>query len=68
MIVDPLTKGLSPEVFRKYVAGMGLKESLYSGHEGHLDTTSPYKNMCFGAERCTVVNGFRGVANLHMVC
>ena len=44
MIVDPLTKGLSPEVFRKHVAGMGLKESLYFGHEGHLDTTSPYKN------------------------
>ena len=28
MIADPFTKGLSPEVFRKHVAGMGLRESL----------------------------------------
>lgn len=28
MIADPLTKDLSPDVFRKHVAGMGLRESL----------------------------------------
>ena len=28
MIADPLTKGLSPEVFKKHVAGMGLRECL----------------------------------------
>ena len=28
MLVDPLTKGLSPNVFREHVAGMGLRESL----------------------------------------
>ena len=28
MLVDPLTKGLPPNVFREHVAGMGLTESL----------------------------------------
>jgi len=28
MLADPLTKGLSPEVFKKHVAGMGLRECL----------------------------------------
>jgi hypothetical protein len=28
MIADPLTKGLSPSVFREHLAGMGLRESL----------------------------------------
>jgi hypothetical protein len=28
MIVDPLIKGLPPSVFREYLAGMGLRESL----------------------------------------
>jgi len=28
MIADLLTKGLSPDVFKKHVAGMGLRESL----------------------------------------
>jgi hypothetical protein len=28
MLVDPLTKGLPPNVFREHVAGMGLRESL----------------------------------------
>jgi hypothetical protein len=28
MIVDPLTKGLPPSVFREHLAGMGLRESL----------------------------------------
>jgi hypothetical protein len=28
MIVDPLTKGLPPSVFREHLADMGLKESL----------------------------------------
>jgi hypothetical protein len=28
MPVDPLTKGLSPNVFREHVAGMGLRESI----------------------------------------
>jgi hypothetical protein len=28
MIADPLTKGLPSSVFREYLAGMGLKESL----------------------------------------
>ena len=28
MLADPLTKGLPPNVFRKHVAGMGLRESL----------------------------------------
>ena len=28
MIADPLTKGLPPNIFRDYVAGMGLLESL----------------------------------------
>jgi len=28
MLVDPLTKGLSPDVFSKHVASMGLRESL----------------------------------------
>jgi len=28
MLVDPLTKGLSPSVFREHLAGMGLRESL----------------------------------------
>ena len=28
MLVDPLTKGLPPNIFRDHVAGMGLLESL----------------------------------------
>ena len=28
MLVDPLTKGLPPSVFRKHLVGMGLRESL----------------------------------------
>jgi hypothetical protein len=28
MLVDPLTKGLRPNVFREHVAGRGLRESL----------------------------------------
>ena len=28
MLADPLTKGLSPIVFRDHLAGMGLRESL----------------------------------------
>jgi hypothetical protein len=28
MITDPLTKGLSPSVFREHLAGMSLRESL----------------------------------------
>jgi hypothetical protein len=28
MITDPLTKGLSPNVFREHLADMGLRESL----------------------------------------
>jgi hypothetical protein len=28
MLVDPLTKGLPPKVFKEHVAGMGLRESL----------------------------------------
>ena len=28
MLADPLTKGLSPDVFNKHVAGMGLRESF----------------------------------------
>ena len=28
MLVDPLIKGLPPNVFREHVAGMGLRESL----------------------------------------
>ena len=28
MLADPLTKGLSPSVFREHVAGMGLVESF----------------------------------------
>jgi len=28
MLVDPLTKGLPPNVFREHLAGMGLRESL----------------------------------------
>jgi hypothetical protein len=28
MIADPLTKGLSPSVFREYLASMGLRENL----------------------------------------
>ena len=28
MLVDPLTKGLSPNVFREHLADMGLRESL----------------------------------------
>ena len=28
MLADPLTKGLSPSVFKEHVAGMGLVESL----------------------------------------
>ena len=28
MLADPLTKGLSPNVFREHVAGMGLRENL----------------------------------------
>jgi hypothetical protein len=28
MLADPLTKGLPPNVFREYAAGMGLRESL----------------------------------------
>jgi hypothetical protein len=27
MLVDPLTKGLPPNMFREHVAGMGLRES-----------------------------------------
>jgi hypothetical protein len=29
MIVDPLTKGLPPSVFREHLAGIGLRESLW---------------------------------------
>ena len=28
MLVDPLTKGLPPNVFREHLAGMGLRKSL----------------------------------------
>ena len=28
MLVDPLTKNLTPSVFREHLTGMGLKESL----------------------------------------
>jgi hypothetical protein len=28
MLADPLTKGLPPNVFRKHLASMGLRESL----------------------------------------
>ena len=28
MLVDPLTKGLPPNVFREHLAGMSLRESL----------------------------------------
>ena len=28
MLMDPLTKGLSPNVFREHLAGVGLQESL----------------------------------------
>jgi hypothetical protein len=28
MIADPLTKGLSPSVFREHLVGMGLRENL----------------------------------------
>jgi hypothetical protein len=28
MLVDPLTKGLPPSVFKEHVAGMGLRDSL----------------------------------------
>jgi hypothetical protein len=28
MLTDPLTKGLSSNVFREHIAGMGLRESL----------------------------------------
>ena len=28
MLVDPLTKGLPPSMFREHLAGMGLRESL----------------------------------------
>jgi hypothetical protein len=28
MLVDPLTKGPPPNVFREHLAGMGLRESL----------------------------------------
>jgi hypothetical protein len=28
MVADPLTKGLPPNVFKKHLAGMGLRESL----------------------------------------
>jgi hypothetical protein len=28
MLVDPLTKGLPPNVFEEHIAGMGLRESL----------------------------------------
>jgi len=28
MLADPLTKGLSPNVFREHLAGMGLRQSL----------------------------------------
>jgi hypothetical protein len=28
MLADPLTKGLSPSIFREHVAGMGLLEAL----------------------------------------
>jgi hypothetical protein len=28
MLADPLTKGLPPSVFKKHIAGMGLRDSL----------------------------------------
>ena len=28
MLADPLTKGISPYVFREHLAGMGLREGL----------------------------------------
>ena len=28
ILVDPLTKGIPPNVFREHLAGMGLRESL----------------------------------------
>ena len=33
MLADPLIKGLSPNVFREHVAGMGLRESLIPGQK-----------------------------------
>ena len=39
MLADPLTKGLSPSIFRNHVAGMGLLESLLSWNKGPMNET-----------------------------
>jgi hypothetical protein len=43
MLVDPLTKGLSPNVFQEHVVGMGLLESL-SSWTGHIKQPTPIMN------------------------
>ena len=40
MIVDPLTKGLPPNVFKEHLASMGLRESL-----GFLDNKGLVANL-----------------------
>ena len=40
MLVDPLTKGLPPNVFREHLAGMGLRKSL-----SFLDNKGLYENL-----------------------
>jgi hypothetical protein len=41
MIVDPLTKGLPPSVFREHLAGMSLRESLlFWMKKGHIQESA----------------------------
>jgi hypothetical protein len=50
MLVDPLTKGLPPNVFKEHLAGMGLMASLL-----FLDHKRPESNrICFKTEKCIV--------------
>ena len=40
MLANPLTKGLPHSVFRKHLAGMGLRETLL-----YLDNKGPVENL-----------------------
>jgi hypothetical protein len=43
MLVDPLTKGLPPNVFNEHVAGMGLRESIWSLDKEAIQNNRPHK-------------------------
>ena len=54
MLVDSLTKGLPPNMFREHVASMGLRESLKFLDKG------PKLSIYFRMEWCVVAVKFIG--------